>query len=242
MRNEPKNLKSPFLDEEIHPASEPDEAWQPRLARLVNESPFGHAFEHNRSASIEPEELEEESPDEESYSAQFDNAAEEASVFGSVDEIEGLAIESEIIGPNDMTRVENSLAVPYRWICRLDIEYEIRGFGGSSIMKGHGRATGVLIGARHILTAAHNIKQYDSKARNYLWAKSIKVSLAHNGSETPPGASIEADLSKSHVHPLYDVTKRVDAKGFPIPAGEFETNQYDYALLTLKTPIRHYRN
>ena len=145
--------------------------------------------------------------------------------------------DSEIIGSNDMTWVNNPLAAPHRWICRLDIEYEIKPFQGSGKLKGHGIGTGTLIGMRHVLTAAHNLREYDPTQKNYLQAVRILVTPAHDGSKSPPVAGEEADLSISHVHPLYDISKRVDANGAPIPAGEVATNQYDYALLNLKTPL-----
>jgi len=46
-RSQPiEDLESPFLDAELFAQeAEPDADWQPRVARLVNESPFGHAFE-----------------------------------------------------------------------------------------------------------------------------------------------------------------------------------------------------
>jgi hypothetical protein len=117
-------------------------------------------------------------------------------------------IEYEIIGVNDMDAVANSLAVPYRWICRLDINYDITPFGTSRKLTGTGRGTGTLISPCHVLTAAHNLIEFDPVGRNTLRATRIRVIPAHDGTSSPPVATVEADLSQSPVHRLWDITRR----------------------------------
>jgi V8-like Glu-specific endopeptidase len=146
-------------------------------------------------------------------------------------------VESEIIGTNDMDAVANSLAIPYRWICRLEIDYEITPFGTAQRLTGAGRGTGTLISPCHVLTAAHNLAEYDPVRKNTLRATRIRVTPAHDGSSSPPVATVEADLSRSRRHRLWDITRRYDATGGPDNAGEVETNRYDYALLTLRSAI-----
>jgi V8-like Glu-specific endopeptidase len=146
-------------------------------------------------------------------------------------------IEHEIIGTNDMDAVANSLAIPYRWICRLGIDYDITPFGTSRRLTGTGRGTGTLISPCHVLTAAHNLTQYDPVGRNILRARRIRVTPAHDGSSSPPVATVEADLAQSPVHRLWDITRRHDSMGAANNGGEVETNRYDYALLRLKTAI-----
>jgi V8-like Glu-specific endopeptidase len=146
-------------------------------------------------------------------------------------------VESEIIGTNDMDAVASSLAIPYRWICRLDIEYDITPFGTAQRLTGGGRGTGTLISPCHVLTAAHNLIEYDPARKNTLRATRIRVTPAHDGTASPPVATVEADLSQSSVHSLWDISRRHYAAGAADPAGEVETNRYDYALLTLKSAI-----
>jgi V8-like Glu-specific endopeptidase len=148
-----------------------------------------------------------------------------------------LGVEGEIIGANDMDAVANSLAIPYRWICRLDIDYDITPFGTTQRLTGGGRGTGTLLSPCHVLTAAHNLVDYDPVRKNTLRATRIRVTPAHDGSPSPPVASVEADLSQSPLHPSWDITRRYDATGGPHNAGEVETNRYDYALLKLKSAI-----
>jgi monoamine oxidase len=59
-----RNLESPFLEEELFVGDTQDE-WEPRLVTLQSVTPFQHAFEQGRPTLIEPEDLEEESVEEE---------------------------------------------------------------------------------------------------------------------------------------------------------------------------------
>jgi len=147
------------------------------------------------------------------------------------------AIGEEIIGTNDMDAVVNSLAIPYRWICRLEIRYDITPFRTAQRLTGTGRGTGTLISPCHVLTAAHNLVDYDPAQKNTLQATRIRVTPADDGTSSPPVASVEADLLQSRVHRLWDITRRYDATGNRNNAGEVETNRYDYALLRLRSPI-----
>ncbi len=196
------SLESPFLEGELFegPAEPVQEA---RLVALEEESAFRLAFEGDAREGLEPR----------------------ARPKGTDHE----RIEYEIRGTNDMDAVANSLAIPYRWICRLDIDYDITPFGTSRRLTGTGRGTGTLISPCHVLTAAHNLTEYDPAGRNTLRATRIRVTPAHDGSSSPPVATVEADLSQSPVHRLWDITRRHDATGAANNTGEVETNRYDYA-------------
>lgn len=203
-------LESPFLDSKLF-EGEVEPGQEARLAALEAENAFRLAFEGYAREGVER--------------------------LALPKGTDGERIEYEIIGTNDMDAVANSLAVPYRWICRLDINYDITPFGTSRRLTGTGRGTGTLISPCHVLTAAHNLIDYDPLGRNTLRATRIRVTPVHDGSSSPPVAMVEAVLSQSPTHHLWDITRRYDSTGAANNAGEVETNRYDYALLRLRTAI-----
>lgn len=75
---------------------------------------------------------------------------------------------------NTLTRIEDTVRVPWRHCCQLVITDALgRRFGGS----------GFLVGTRTVITAGHNVFQQDIRE----WAASIKVAVARNGMTTPYG-------------------------------------------------------
>jgi len=80
--------------------------------------------------------------------------------------------EYEVIQPDERARVTAVRQVPYRWVCSLDIMRDGELYRGS----------GVLIGPRQVLTAAHNI--YNRKGER---PDSVHVVPARNGSDRPFG-------------------------------------------------------
>jgi hypothetical protein len=106
------------------------------------------------------------------------------------------AFQQEIRGANDMDGVADPLAVPFRWICRLDIDYDITPFGSDRHLTITGRGTGTLISPCHVLTAAHNLIEYDAVRKNTVRATRIRVTPAHDGSSSPSVATVEADLAR----------------------------------------------
>lgn len=95
------------------------------------------------------------------------------------------ALEAEVFGSDDRVPVTDTLLAPQRWICAIDILVANPqwGKGGSKFIV-KSRATGVLIGPRHVLTVAHVLDKQpmdiDGKVREVdvagLW-----VSPARNG-------------------------------------------------------------
>jgi hypothetical protein len=53
-------------------------------------------------------------------------------------------LQKKILGTNDMDAVPNSLAITYRWICQLDIDYDLTSFGTGRLTAAS-LGTGILI-------------------------------------------------------------------------------------------------
>jgi monoamine oxidase len=101
----------------------------------------------------------------------------------------------EIIGRDDRVRVTDTLTLPARWVCAIDllVDDPKRGKGASQI-ESLSRGTGILIGPSHVLTAAHVFDdaslEVDGSIRKVPVAR-VRVSPARNGDNTshPLGAA-----------------------------------------------------
>lgn len=116
---------------------------------------------------------------------------------------EPAAVEYEVIGRDDRVRIRDTTQVPFRWVCSLDI------MRGSTLSRG----SGLLIGPRQVLTAAHNI--YDRSGNR---PDSVHVAPARNRADLPFGR-IRATA--------FTTTSRYLER--PIPGTRF-----DIALVTLE--------
>jgi V8-like Glu-specific endopeptidase len=74
--------------------------------------------------------------------------------------------------PSTLTRIDKTVAIPWRYICQLEIF--------DAVGRRHG-GTGFLVGRRTILTAGHNVYQFDIRQ----WAHQINVAIARNGGGIP---------------------------------------------------------
>lgn len=122
-----------------------------------------------------------------------------------------------ITGDDDRQPVKNTLEIPFRWICQLWIRREDS--NGKITESG---ATGVLVGPRHVLTAAHAIKEEKQDGRGQ-WIKYeatyIRVVPGRDGDDRP-----------------FDTyTAKLPAQIAPgwTPRGT-KGSEHDYALLTLE--------
>jgi V8-like Glu-specific endopeptidase len=81
-------------------------------------------------------------------------------------------LDRERIGADDRHQITATLTAPFRWVCSLDV---VRGDQVS-------RGSGLLVGPRHVLTAAHNV--YDGRGRG---PDTMHVAPARNGRTDPVG-------------------------------------------------------
>jgi V8-like Glu-specific endopeptidase len=113
----------------------------------------------------------------------------------------------EVIPPDERQMVHDTLAVPYRWVCSLDVTYPSGTFN---------RGSGVLIGPRQVLTAAHNIYRPDGSSPSSMYA-----APARNGRVDPFG--------------------RVKAAAFSVTSAFLRTSRagsrFDFALVTLERDV-----
>ncbi len=131
------------------------------------------------------------------------------------------ATEEEVIGSDDRVHVSNAFDMPARWVCAIDI-YGRNPADGSEVLADQ-RATGILIGPCHVLTAAHvfgatSIRVKDKTVRvpvlrarvspgrngdnddhplGWAWSKSIQRVLPYADETDYALIELDRDLSKA---------------------------------------------
>ena len=123
----------------------------------------------------------------------------------------------DVLGHDDRVRVTDTLTLPARWVCAIDLFVEDPKYGkGAPQIESLSRGTGILIGPSHVLTAAHVFDdasvEVDGNMRKVPVAR-VRVSPARNGDNTS--------------HPLGSAF----SKAFRRPRGFTADN--DYALIVL---------
>lgn len=100
-------------------------------------------------------------------------------------------MEQEIIGPDGRVRVNPTTGVPFRWICSLRMAFPDPANPGGSIFF---RGSGTLISDRHVLTAAHNLRDFIDGAVGLQTVSGVAVRPALNRTVTPFGTSGSATV------------------------------------------------
>jgi V8-like Glu-specific endopeptidase len=125
----------------------------------------------------------------------------------------------EVFDPDTRARVSISetLDVPYRWICRLTIP------DTDPNESGYGAGTGVLVGPRHVLTAAHILVSLEDPGKTV--GHRLLVQPARNGHDKPFDV---VAVQGWQVNPEWVTKHRNKWRLRP---------QHDYALITLKKDV-----
>lgn len=142
--------------------------------------------------------------------------------------------EYQIIGTDDRVRVTNTLEIPFRFVCCIELRFIHPTTGAVVPLRG----SGTLISDRHVLTAAHNAlvdmsTKNSSFPINFVRPNSMFVAPARNDRNFPGWFS---DVQTARVSPAWQATaNRQTAAGNT--AHISPPRQSDWALLTLRTPL-----
>jgi glutamyl endopeptidase len=130
-------------------------------------------------------------------------------------ELRNLRVEREILHtPDQRTQVNNTEAVPFRFICHLDLTATDN---TNAKARARSTATGILVSPRHVLIAGHTARSGDGRfTATHAW-----VTPGRNGGTRPYG---RVEGKRFRHHPLWF-------------RNGVANEDYDYGILTLDTAI-----
>lgn len=132
--------------------------------------------------------------------------------------------ETGIIGADDRLHVNDTTAIPFRWICSVSVQRRVRRPSHEEKTGLAPAGSGLLISPRHVLTAAHVLHSVDRSSDGSIAAEYepllVHVAPARDGSGKPFG---DIEAKSWAIHPKWDPNA-------PLA-------QYDYALITLNTDV-----
>jgi V8-like Glu-specific endopeptidase len=145
-----------------------------------------------------------------------------APMAAGIPELAPEPMEQERIGDTDeRRRVPDTWAVPYRWVCSIDVTWP-----GNEADR-MGRGSGVLVGPRHVLTAAHCIY----RTRDAASPASIYVAPGRNGRTDPIGRikAVAYSVSGAYLSDWVFGARRVP--------GPRTNSRFDIGLITLERNV-----
>jgi glutamyl endopeptidase len=153
-------------------------------------------------------------------SGSFDRGAQDP-VLGSGRIIgkNALRRELEVIGTDDRLAVTNTVGIPYRFICALDLFFPDPDDSSRLIRF---RGSGTLISPRHVLTAGHCLFTFvkgSAGTRKRTKVSAIRVSPGRIGSLNPLGS---ATMQSFRIGPAWQASRNP---------------RFDYGLITLREAI-----
>jgi V8-like Glu-specific endopeptidase len=139
--------------------------------------------------------------------------------------------EEEVLGTDDRTLVADTLTGPSRWICAIDVMSKNPKWGtqGQPRFISKSRGTGILIGPRYVLTAAH---VFDDNAVAIVQEHTISPARSGSNSKNPFGKIKSVAVRKSQP---YFVRRKV-RQGSRIIEAPFKQVD-DYALVILEKDV-----
>jgi V8-like Glu-specific endopeptidase len=167
--------------------------------------------------------------DELEDSEQFFEAAAER----ELEDVEAATVDEEIIGTDDRKMVSNTLAVPNRWICAIDILTENPDWpkkGSKYLIKSRG--TGILIGPKYVLTARHVVGSLGLNSASVV--KGVAVSPARNGSNSSHPFGKGTSSNVQHSKPYFVTRTQKDSSGTRQVQVQVRD---DYALIILDQDV-----